>query len=98
WGAVSASLGRAAGEGGPPAELQKLKGLIDRGLEATAALGPAIVMACGWVHQAARLLGAEGARGRAVRQRWGGLPGARARRRQRAGRRAGAVGHFLEVS
>jgi hypothetical protein len=78
--------------------LQKLKGLIDRGLEATAALWPAIVLAFGGVQRAAHVLGAEGVRGRAVRQRLGGLLGALTRHRQRAGRLAGAVGHFLKVS
>jgi hypothetical protein len=78
--------------------LQKLKGLIDRGLGATAALWPAIAVAFAWVHQAARILGAEQAGGGQVRRRLGGLLGATARHRQRAGARAGAVGHFLKVS
>lgn len=78
--------------------MQKLKGLIDRGLEATAALWPAIVLAFGWVHRAAGILGAEGVGGQAVRQRLGGLLGAMARHRARAGALAGAVGHFVKVS
>jgi hypothetical protein len=78
--------------------LQKLKGLIDRGLGAAAALWPAIVLAFGWVHRAAGTPGAEGARGAQVRRRLGGLPGATARRRRRAGRLAGAVDHFVKVS
>jgi hypothetical protein len=78
--------------------LQRLKGLIDRGLEATAALGPAIVLAFGWVHRAAGILDAEGVGGRAVRQRLGGLLGVMARHRTRAGALAGAVGHFVKVS
>ena len=72
--------------------------MIDRGLGATAALWPAIVLAFGWVHRAAGILGAEGAGGRAVRQQLGGLLGAMARHRTRAGALAGAVGHFLRVS
>jgi hypothetical protein len=75
-----------------------LKGLIDRGLAATEALWPAIVLAFGWVHQAARILGVEGASGAEVRQRLGGLLGAMAMHRHKAGRLAGAVGHFLKVS
>jgi hypothetical protein len=75
-----------------------LKGLLDRGLGATAALWPAIALAFGWVHKAAGILGTEGAAGAAVRQRLGGLLGAMARHRGRAGRLAGAVGHFLKVS
>jgi hypothetical protein len=75
-----------------------LKGLIDRGLQATAALWPAIMLAFGWVHKAASILGTEGAGGAAVGKRLGGLLGAMARHRKRAGRLAGAVGHFLKVS
>jgi hypothetical protein len=78
--------------------LQKLKGLIDRGLEGTAALWPSLVLAFGWVHRAAGILGAEGAGGQAVRRRLGGLLGAMARHRARAGSLAGAVGHFVKVS
>ena len=78
--------------------MQKLKGLLDRGLEATAALWPAIVLAFGWVQRAAGILGAAGAGGAQVRRRLGGLLGAMVRHRQRAGRLAGAVGHFVKVS
>jgi len=78
--------------------LQKLKALIDRGLGASAALWPAIVLAFGWVHRATGILGVEGVGGRAVRQRLGGLLGAMARHRTRAGALAGAVGHFVKVS
>jgi hypothetical protein len=78
--------------------LRKLKGLIDHGLQATTALWPAIVLAFGWVHKAASILGSDGARAAAVRKRLGGLLGAMARHRERAGRLAGAVGHFLKVS
>lgn len=57
-----------------------------------------IAVAFAWVHQAARILGAEQASGAQVRRRLGGLLGAMARHRQRAGALAGAVGHFLKVS
>jgi hypothetical protein len=56
------------------------------------------VLAFGWVHKAASILGAEGAGGAAVRQRLGGLLGAMALHRHKAGRLACAVGHFLKVS
>jgi hypothetical protein len=72
--------------------------LIDRGLGATDALWPAVVLAFGWVHRAAGILGAEGSGGAQVRRRLGGLLGAMARHRRRAGRLAGAVSHFLKVS
>jgi len=71
---------------------------VDRGLGATASLWPAIVLAFGWVHKAASMLGAEGASGGEVRRRLGGLLGAMAVHRDKAGRLAGAVGHFLKVS
>lgn len=76
----------------------KLKGLIDRGLGATASLWPAIALAFAWVQKAARILGAEGAGGGEVRRRLGGLLGAMALHRDKAGRLAGAVGHFRKVS
>ena len=75
-----------------------MKGLIDGGLAATAALWPAIVLAFGWVHKAARILGAEGASGTEARRRLGGLLGAMAVHQKKAGRLATAVGHFLKVS
>lgn len=75
-----------------------MKGLIDRGLQATAGLWPAVAAAFAWVHQAARILGAEGASGARVRQRLGGLLGAMALHQKKAGRLASAVGHFLKVS
>lgn len=78
--------------------MRKLKGLIDRGLGATASLWPAIALAFAWVHKAASILGAEGARGSSVRRRLGGLLGAMAAHRDKAGRLAAAVGHFLKVS
>src|SRR5262249_55021431 len=90
--------GPGGGKRGLPAELQKLKGLIDPGLGATAALWPAIALAFGWVHKAASILGAEGSDGASVRRRLGGLLGAMAAHRDKAGRLAGAVGHLLKVS
>jgi hypothetical protein len=50
------------------------------------------------VHQAARILGVEGADKQAARKRLGGLLGAMARHRDKAGGLAPAVGHFLKVS
>src|SRR5262249_18148282 len=74
-----------------------IEGLVDRGLRATAALWPAIVLVFGGAHRAARILGAQGAGAALVRRRLGGLFGAMARDRQRAGAVADAVRHFLEV-
>jgi hypothetical protein len=75
-----------------------LNWLLDRGLGASAAQWPAILLAFGWVQRAAGIPGAEGVGGAQVRRRLGGLLGAMARHRHRAGRLAGAVGHFLKVS
>jgi hypothetical protein len=55
------------------------------------------VLAFAWVHKAASILGSEGAAGD-VRGRLGGLLGAMALHREKAGRLASAVGHFLKVS
>jgi hypothetical protein len=55
-------------------------------------------VAFGWVHQAAHILGEEGASGAAVRARLAGLLGAMRRHRGMAGRLGAAVGHFLKVS
>src|SRR5262249_32248442 len=65
---------------------------------ATAALWPAIALAFGWVHKAAGVLGAEGASGSGIRRRLGGLLGAMAKHRERAGQLAGAGGRFLKGS
>lgn len=81
-----------------PAELLRLKGLIDRALADTAGLWPAVRVAFAWVHKAARLLGAEGASAAQVRARLAGLLGSMRRHRGRAGRLAGAVDRFLKVS
>jgi hypothetical protein len=78
--------------------LHRLRGLIDRGLETTAPLWPAIRLAFGWVHRAAHSLGAEGIDKVAAQKRWGGLLGAMAPDRDRVGALAPAVDHFLKVS
>lgn len=56
-------------------------------------------MVYAWVHQAAHLLGANGARTAVeARQRLGGLLGAMTRHRTAAGTLAGAVTHFVRVT
>ena len=72
--------------------------LIDRGLEATAPLWPAIRLAFAWVHLAAHILGTEAIGAATARRRLGGLLGAMARHRDKVGSLASAVGHFLKVS
>jgi hypothetical protein len=78
--------------------LCRLKGLIERGLEATAGMWPAIRAAFAWVHLAAHILGSEGSDAWAVRKRLGGLLGAMARHKSKVGVLASALGHFLKVS
>jgi len=76
----------------------KLKGFIDRGLAATAELWEPVRVTYAWVHQAAHILGAEGATELAVRGRLGGLLGAMRRHRGAAGTLGGAVDHFAKVT
>ena len=82
-----------------PKPLGRLKTILRRGLDATAALWPAIRVAYGWVQRAAHLLNNEDQRGEAaVKQRLQGLLGAMSRHQARAGSLTPAVGHFLKVS
>jgi hypothetical protein len=78
--------------------LQWLKGMVERGLAATAGLWPAVRAAFGWVHRAAHILGQEGRSRAAIRGQLGGLVGAMTRHRAAAGRLAGAVDHFVKVT
>jgi len=76
-----------------------LERLLQRGLEETASLWPAIECAFGWVHQAAHILGNEANQsGDHVRQQYSGLLGAMCHWRERAGNLEPAVDHFLKVS
>jgi hypothetical protein len=81
-----------------PAQLHRLKGLIDRGLAATAPLWPAIRLAFAWVHLAAHILGVEGIDAATARKRLAGLLGAMACHKDKVGGLAAAVDHFLKVS
>lgn len=56
------------------------------------------MLASGWVHRAAHLLGQEGVSGAAVRDQSGGLLGAMRRHRGSVGELCPAVDHFVEVS
>jgi hypothetical protein len=77
--------------------LQRLKGLIERGLSATAALWPTIRLAFNGVHQAAHILGAEGIDQETVQQRYSELLGAMAPHKGKVGDLGSAVDHFLKV-
>jgi len=77
----------------------KLQALLERGLNDTAALWPAVEVAFGWVHQAADLLANEaGLTGAQVRRQLSGLLGAMAHWRAHAGSLANAVEHFATVT
>jgi hypothetical protein len=75
-----------------------LKGAIAKGLKATAPLWPPIVVAFGWLHQAAHILGSESLSGAAIRRKLGGLLGAMQRHGASAGTLKEGVAHFVKVS
>jgi len=75
-----------------------LKGTVTKGLKATAKFWPAIVVAFGWLHQAAHILGLESTSGWVIRKKLGGLLGAMRRHRSSAGKLKSAVDHFVKVS
>jgi hypothetical protein len=56
------------------------------------------MLAFGWVHRAAHLLGQEGVGGAAVRNQLSGLLGAMRRHRDSVGELGSAVDHFVKVS
>lgn len=73
--------------------------LIDRGLQATAALWEPVRVTFAWLHTAARILDNEAAlSGTQVRRRLRGLSGAMQRWRSRAEDLAPAVDHFVKVT
>jgi len=82
-----------------PKELGRLKTILQRGLDDTAALWPDVRMPYGWVQKAAHILNNEGQLGEAtVKRRLQGLLGAMTRHQARAGSLTPAVGHFIKVS
>jgi hypothetical protein len=78
--------------------LQWLKGMIERGLAATAGMWPSIRRAFGWVHRAARVLGQVDQGLRVVRKQLSGLLGAMTRHRESVCALGPAVDHFVKVS
>jgi hypothetical protein len=82
-----------------PAELRRLQALVANGLAATDAMWPAIRIAYGWVHRAARLLAnEEEAPGSEVRRRMEALLAEIRREQATVGPLVSAVAHFLKVS
>src|SRR5215210_5700377 len=100
------AVGEGGHEPGPPGakgggspRLTRLRRLIGRGLEGTAALWPDVERAYGWVHRAAHILSnPDGEDAAKVRRRFDGLLAAMARHRGQAGSLAEAVGHFCKVA
>lgn len=86
-------------KGALPKALGRLKTLLRRGLDATAAMWPAVRVAYGWVHRAAHILTNDAQEpGATVKQRLQGLLGAMGQHAAKSGTLAPAVGHFLKVS
>jgi hypothetical protein len=78
--------------------LTYLQGMVQRALESTALLWPPILVAFGWVHRAAHILGQDACSGAQIRRQLGGLLGAMNRHRVLAGSLASGVDHFVKVS
>lgn len=82
-----------------PQELQRLKGLLARGLMDTADLWPDVRVGYRWVHQAAHILSNQDQHeALTVQRRRGGLMGAMTRHQAAAGTLAPALGHFRKVT
>lgn len=78
--------------------MQRLRGMIERGLEATEGMWPSVRRAFGWVHRAAHILGLEKTPGSAIRVQLSGLLGAMTTHRERVGDLGEGVDHFVKVS
>jgi hypothetical protein len=94
-------VGTAAKGGRPPLprELSRLDRVLTRGLEATAAQWPPIVLAYGWVHQAAHLLHNDAAKdAQTVRATYARLLAEMRTRQEETGPLAPAIAHFLKVT
>ena len=81
-----------------PQALGRLKTILRRGLDTTAALWPDVRVAYGWVHRAAHVLNNDQDGAAVVKRRLRGLLGAMTRHRAKAGALTAAVDHFLKVS
>ena len=75
-----------------------MKAAVRRALEVAGEAFAPLMLAFGWVHQAAHILGQVGRDGAAVRAQLGGLLGAMRRHRASVGGLGAAVDHFLKVS
>lgn len=78
--------------------MTKLQATLQKALDATATLFVPVVIAFGWVHQAAHILGQVECAGTVVRTQLSGLLGGMRCHRKRAGSLSSAVDHFVKVS
>src|SRR5262249_29621628 len=98
-GADRRGPGPGGRENGLPKELTRSRALLGKGLEATAAPGPDVRAAFGWVRRlAAVLANKRGLDGAAVRRRSRGRIAAPARHRGSSGSLAEASAHFRKVT
>jgi hypothetical protein len=102
--AIVGSLDRLAAKKELPQELTRLRGLLNKGLQATAPLWPEVRQGFKWVYRIARLLGNPQERpGRQVKLRFRNQLGRMAAEARRLGQRgegeqAGRLRHFVKVS
>ena len=78
--------------------MHRLKAAVRRALDVAGEAFAPLMLAFGWVHQAAHILGQVERGGAAVRAQLGGLLGAMRRHRASVGALGSAVDHFLKVS
>jgi len=78
--------------------LKTLNATLRKALEATSTLFAPIVIAFGWVHQAAHIFGQVECAGAVVRKQRSGLLGGMRCHRKRAGSLSSTVDHFVKVS
>lgn len=75
-----------------------MKGIVHKAVDAAAEAFAPVVLAFGWVHRAAHILGQDDLPGATVRSQLGGLLGAMSRHREAVGDLGSAVDHFVKVS
>jgi hypothetical protein len=78
--------------------LTRLGSIVRAGLRSAGGAFAPLMLAFGWVHRAAHILGQEGVGAAAVRNLLGGLLGAMRRHRDAVGDLGPAVDHFVRVS
>ena len=95
---ASRAVSAQPGKRGLPDELQPLKATLCRGLEATATLFAPLLLAFGWVHRAAHILGQVDLDGATVPKQLGRLLGGMRRQRETVGELREGDDHVVKVS